>query len=470
MARVDEAPADEAPADEAPADEAPADEAPADETPADETPADVAPASEAPADVAPASEVGGETTHANGARGGEADGSGARGAGAPADGTGGDGARGSGTRGDGTRGDGTRVVHAGVPAAVAGEPFLPSPVFGAPYHLDPVAGPQAGVNGYGRTDNPTYRSLEQAIGELEGGECVVFASGMAAISAVLLSTLRAGDTVVLPSDGYFLTRAFATEHLPARGVEVRTMPTPGPYPALDDVRLLLLETPSNPGLDVCDIADLAARTRAGGGLVAVDNTTPTPLGQRPLDLGADFSVASATKALTGHSDMLLGYVCARDPELIAAIRTWRGRTGGIPGAFEAWLAHRSLGTLDLRLARQTANAAAAAELLAGHPAVASVRWPGRAGDPAYAAAARQMRRIPGVVTFVLADKAAVDRFLTTSDLVFAATSFGGLHSSADRRAQWGDDAPEGLVRLSCGVEDTEDLIADVRRALDAAIA
>ncbi|WP_261963209.1 cystathionine gamma-lyase [Dactylosporangium matsuzakiense] len=361
-------------------------------------------------------------------------------------------------------------MHAGVPAAVAGEPFLPSPVFGAPYHLDPVAGPQAGVNGYGRTDNPTYRSLEQAIGELEGGECVVFASGMAAISAVLLSTLRAGDTVVLPSDGYFLTRAFATEHLPARGVEVRTMPTPGPYPALDDVRLLLLETPSNPGLDVCDIADLAARTRAGGGLVAVDNTTPTPLGQRPLDLGADFSVASATKALTGHSDMLLGYVCARDPELIAAIRTWRGRTGGIPGAFEAWLAHRSLGTLDLRLARQTANAAAVAELLAGHPAVASVRWPGRAGDPAYAAATRQMRRIPGVVTFVLADKAAVDRFLTTSDLVFAATSFGGLHSSADRRAQWGDDAPEGLVRLSCGVEDTEDLIADVRRALDAAIA
>jgi cystathionine gamma-lyase len=365
-------------------------------------------------------------------------------------------------------GDGTRVVHAGLPAPAAGEPFHPAPVFAAPYHLDPALGPQPGVDGYGRTDNRTYRMLEAAIGELEGGECVVFATGMAAITAVLLTTLRGGDTVLLPSDGYFLTRAFATDHLPDRGVTVTTMPTAGPHPAFDGVRLLLLETPSNPGLDVCDIAGLATRAHEHGGLVAVDNTTPTPLGQRPLDLGADFSVASGTKALTGHSDVLLGYVCTRDPELAATIRTWRSRTGGIPGPFEAWLAHRSLGTLDLRLARQTANAAAVTELLAGHPAVGSVRWPGRPGDPAFELASRQMRRIPGVVTFTLADKAAVDRFLGASALVFAATSFGGLHTSADRRAQWGDATPAGLVRFSCGVEDTADLLADVRRALDAA--
>lgn len=365
-------------------------------------------------------------------------------------------------------GDGTRVVHAGLPAPAAGEPFLPAPMFAAPYHLDGTLGPQPGVDGYGRTDNRTYRALEAAIGELEGGECVVFATGMAAVTAVLLATLRGGDTLLLPSDGYFLTRVFAAEHLPDRGIAVAAAPTAGPYPALSGVRLLLLETPSNPGLDVCDIAELAARAHEHGGLVAVDNTTPTPLGQRPLDLGADFSVASATKALTGHSDVLLGYVCTRDPELAATIRTWRGRTGGIPGPFEAWLAHRSLGTLDLRLARQTANAAAVTELLAGHPAVGSVRWPGRPGDPAFALAARQMRRIPGVVTFTLADKAAVDRFLGASALVFAATSFGGLHTSADRRAQWGDNAPEGLVRLSCGVEDAADLLADVGRALDAA--
>src|SRR6201999_1969225 len=130
-------------------------------------------------------------------------------------------------------------------------------------------------------------------------------------------------------------------------------PTAGPYPELAGVRLLLLETPANPGLDVCDIAELAATPHAAGALVAVDTTTATPLGQRPLALGADYSVASGTKALTGHSDLLLGYVCAVDAALADRVRAWRGETGGIPGGFDAWLAHRSLATLDIRLARQT---------------------------------------------------------------------------------------------------------------------
>jgi cystathionine gamma-lyase len=137
----------------------------------------------------------------------------------------------------------------------------------------------------------------------------------------------------------------------------------------------------------------------------------------------------------------------------------------VPGPFEAWLAHRSLGTLDLRLARQTANAAAVADLLAGRPEVRAVRWPGRPSDPAYAVAARQMRRVPGVVTFTLPSRSTVDAFLGKARLVSAATSFGGLHTTADRRAQWGDDVPEGLVRLSCGVEDTADLLADLDAAL-----
>jgi cystathionine gamma-lyase len=291
---------------------------------------------------------------------------------------------------------------------------------------------------------------------------------MAALSAVLLTRLRPGDTVVLPSDGYFLARAFAEESLP--GVEILLAPTAGPYPSFEGVRLVLLETPANPGLDVCDIAALADRAHEAGALVAVDNTTATPLGQRPLELGADLVIASASKALTGHSDLILGYACTASPELLAPLRTWRGRTGGVPGPFEAWLAHRSLGTLDLRLSRQSQNADAVARLLAGRPEVESVRWPGRVGDPGYEVARRQMRRIPGVVTFTLASKAHVDAFLVASRLIAAATSFGGLHSSADRRAQWGDDAPEGLVRLSCGVEDTEDLVADITAALDAAAA
>jgi cystathionine gamma-lyase len=342
-------------------------------------------------------------------------------------------------------------------------------VLAAPYHLDPVAGPQPGIDGYGRTDNPTWRALEAAIGELEGGECVVFASGMAAISAVLLTAVRPGAAIFLPSDGYYGTRAFAGSVLTGLDVPIRLTPTAGPYPAFDGASLVLLETPANPGLELCDIAALSATAHQAGALVAVDNTTATPLGQRPLDLGADISVASGAKALCGHSDVILGYACAREPAIAARLRTWRGQTGGIPGPFEAWLAHRSLGTLDLRLARQTANAAALAPVLAAHRAVRSVRWPGLPGDPAAELARRQMRRVPGVIAFTLADKVAVDRFLAASRLVTAATSFGGLHTTADRRAQWGDDTAQGMVRLSCGIEDPIDLLGDFGNALDALV-
>ncbi|MEV7226530.1 cystathionine gamma-lyase [Polymorphospora sp. NPDC051019] len=364
-------------------------------------------------------------------------------------------------------GDGTRCVHAGLPEPAPGEPFLPGPVFAAPYHLDPAGGDAAaGRDWYGRPGNPTRRNLEAAIGELEGGDCLAFASGQAALTALLLSLVRSGDTVVLPADGYFTVRAFADSVLAANGVTVRTVPTAGPHPSFEGVRLVLLETPANPGLDVCDIADLAARAHAAGALLAVDNTTATPLGQRPLDLGADLVVASGTKALTGHSDLLLGYLATRSPELLATVRTWRDTTGSVPGPFDAWLAHRSLATLDLRLARQSANAAAVARALRSRSDVSGVRWPGLEDDPAYPVASTQMRRVPGIVAFDLGSAERVARFLSAAELVFAATSFGGLHTTADRRAQWGDDTAPGFVRLSCGVEDTADLVADIGRALD----
>jgi cystathionine gamma-lyase len=368
-------------------------------------------------------------------------------------------------------GDGTRSVHAGVPAAVPGQPLLPGPVLAAPFHLDP-AGFRPGSDGYGRPGNPTVRLLEEAIGSLEGGDCVAFASGMAAISALLMSRTRPGDTVLLPSDGYWETRFLADFGLAERGVTVRYAPT---ATVLDEdltgVALVLAETPANPGLDVCDIRALATAVHAAGGLLAVDNTTATPLGQQPLALGADLVVASGTKALSGHSDLLLGYTAAADLELSSLLRAWRNSTGGVPGAFEAWLAHRSMGTLDLRLARQTENAAAVATLLSTRPEVTGLRWPGRPQDPSYPVAGRQMRRIPGVVTFVLPSADQVARFLRASTLVAAATSFGGLHTTADRRAQWGGDAvPDGLVRLSCGCEDSADLLRDLTAALDAAAA
>lgn len=366
-------------------------------------------------------------------------------------------------------GDGTLSVHAGLPVPVPGEPFLPGPVFAAPYHLDPVAGPAAAPDGYGRNHNRSRRLLEAAIGTLEGvagGQCLAFASGQAAITGLLLAVLRPGDTAVLPSDGYYAVRSFAQSTLDGLGVSVRLAPTAGPYPPFEGTRLVLLETPANPGLDVCDLAAVADAAHEAGALVAVDNTTATPLGQRPLDLGADVVVASGTKALTGHSDILLGYAATRDSALLDRLRVWRDQTGGIPGAFDAWLAHRSLATLDLRLARQSANAAAVAAALAPRPEVTGLRWPGLPSDPAYPLARRQMRRIPGIVSFELPSAAQVGQFLSACRLVAAATSFGGLHSTADRRAQWGDSVGAGFLRLSCGCEDAVDLVADVTAALD----
>jgi cystathionine gamma-lyase len=356
---------------------------------------------------------------------------------------------------------------------VPGAPLRPSPVFAAPYHLGDQPPRAGGADAYARTEHPTFRAFETAVGELDGGRCLSFATGMAAIAAAVLAPVRAGDRVVLPSDGYYTTRLLAREELERFGVRVDYVPTPeiGAVAArgdLDGARLVLLETPSNPQLDVCDIAAVARATRAAGAVLAVDNTTATPLGQRPLELGADLTVGSDTKALTGHSDLLLGHVSTRDDELHARIKAFRDHTGGTPGPFEAWLGHRSMSTLDLRLARQGATAAAVADLLATHPAVSGVRWPWRPGDPSYALAARQMRRPNGVVSAELADEAAVSRLVAASRLWTAATSFGGVHSTVDRRAQWGGDAvAPGFVRLSCGIEDTADLVADLAAALDA---
>lgn len=371
-----------------------------------------------------------------------------------------------------TMGDGTRAVRAGLPEPQQYEPTLPGPVFAAHFHL---SGEPTGPYTYGRDTNPTWTHLERAIGELEAPgenvETTVFASGMAAISAVLLSQVSTGDIVVLPDDGYQalpLVRA----QLEAYGVEVRTAPTGGDaqLALLEGARLLWIETPSNPGLDVCDVRRLVEAAHAGGTLVAVDNTLATPLGQRPLELGADFSVASDTKGMTGHGDILLGHVTCRDSELAAGVRRWRKVVGAIPGPMEAWLAHRSLATLELRIERQCANALLLAETLAKRPEVSGLRYPGLPADPSYPNAVRQMRRFGSVVSFVLADRGTAERFLSALRLAEDATSFGGVRSTAERRARWGGDAvPEGFIRFSVGAENAADLVADVERALAEAV-
>lgn len=371
-----------------------------------------------------------------------------------------------------TMGDGTRAVRAGLPEPEQFEPTLPGPVFAAHFHL---SGEPVGPYTYGRETNPTWTHLERAIGELEApGEEVgttVFASGMAAITAVLLSQVRSGDAVVLPDDGY-QALPLVREQLAAYGVEVRTAPTGGDaqLTLLDGAKLLWIESPSNPGLDVCDIRRLVDAAHTAGALVAVDNTLATPIGQRPLELGADFSVASDTKGMTGHGDILLGHVTCRDPRLTADVRRWRKVVGAIPGPMEAWLAHRSLATLQLRIERQCGTALALAEALAERAGVTGLRYPGLPTDPSHAIAARQMRRFGSVVSFELADRETAEHFLSALRLVDDATSFGGVRSTAERRGRWGGDAvAEGFVRFSVGAEDPEDLLADVERALAAAV-
>jgi cystathionine gamma-lyase len=327
-------------------------------------------------------------------------------------------------------------------------------VFAAPYHFSGEAEGREEPY-YGRYSNPTWARWEAALGELEGGGAVAFSSGMAAISAVLLTSLGPGDVLVAPADGYYTVRALAERHLEPIGVEVRLVATDrdAVLAALPGAKLVWLESPSNPLLDVVDIAALAAAGRETGALVAVDNTLATPLRQRPLELGADFSVASATKQLTGHSDLLLGHVAAADPARLAAIEQWRTTTGAIPGPFETWLAHRSIATLGLRVERQERNAEALAAMLRERGDIADVRWPG----------------VGCVVSFDLEDAGRARDFLAACRLVAEATSFGGVHSSAERRARWGGDpVSPGLVRLSAGCEDAADLLEDVARALDAA--
>ena len=362
---------------------------------------------------------------------------------------------------------GTRVTRAGLPPATQGAPFLPGPTFAGPYHAagDPDSAPFT----YGRFHNPTWTYYEQALSELEGGPAVLFASGMAAVAAIFGVVLRPGDVVVLPSDSYYTTRVLADGYCTPMGIQVRTAPTVGnaQHKALTGAKLLWLESPSNPGLEVCDIAALATAAHAAGALVAVDNTTPTVLGQQPLALGADFSVASDTKALTGHSDLILGHVATREQVWADRLRTWRTQLGAIPGPMEVWLAHRSLATVDVRLERQCRNALALATWLASRADVQGVRYPGLPNDPAYPIAARQMQRFGPVVSFVLTDRRHAEAFLAACQLVYEATSFGGIHTTAERRARWGGDAiPEGFIRLSAGCEDTDDLLADLTQALD----
>jgi cystathionine gamma-lyase len=290
---------------------------------------------------------------------------------------------------------------------------------------------------------------------------------MAASVAALQPFLAPGDLLVMAADGYYTTRRFAESVLARFGVEVRMVPTAAMAEVdLERCRLLWLETPSNPGLDCCDIAALAERAHRVGARVVVDNTTATPLGQTPLALGADLVVSADTKAVAGHSDVLFGHVAARRGADAEVVREWRTLTGAVPGSMTAFLVHRGLATLDVRLERMARNAERIARLLRGHSRVEGVRYPGLAEDPSHRLAAEQMRSFGFLVGITFADVATARAFLDRTRLIREATSFGGVHTTAEQRTRWGgDDVPERFVRLSAGLEAADDLLADIESAL-----
>ncbi|MCX2930446.1 cystathionine gamma-lyase [Mycobacterium sp. CVI_P3] len=362
-------------------------------------------------------------------------------------------------------GDSTRAVKAVSSQPIPGEPVGPGPVLAAAFHLSDDEGSEP--NTYGRGSNPTWRQLESALAELEGATAALsFGSGMAAITAALRVTAKPGSVLVVPADGYYQVRRYATESLAPLGVTVRESAAQQMCQAAEEADVVLAESPTNPALDVVDLHRLAQTCRRRGARLLVDNTTATPLGQQPLSLGADLVIASATKGLSGHSDLLAGYAAGSHPELMASLEHERLLAGAILGSFEAWLALRSLGSVGLRFERQCQNALALATALRSHPRVRSVRYPGLPDDPSYRVAAAQMRRFGGLVGIELADAESVHALVRRSELLVASTSFGGIHTSVDRRARWGDAVADGFARISAGIEDTDDLVADVLSALD----
>lgn len=337
---------------------------------------------------------------------------------------------------------------------------------------------------YTRTNNPTRATFAQAVAELEGGAgAVVVASGMAAVDLVF-HLLKADDLVVAPHDCYGGTRRLLNARA-RRGdlyVEYANFTDDASLDAAlaRSPKLVLIETPSNPLLRITDLAAATKKAHRAGALVAVDNTFLSPILQRPIDFGADFVIHSTTKYLNGHSDVVGGAVVARDPKKVEELAWWANCIGTTGSPFDAWLSLRGLRTLPLRIAAQEENAALVADALVAHPAVARVHYPGLASHPGHEIAARQQNGFGAILSFELKDGYdAAKRFLEALEIFSIAASVGGVESlacqpwtvthagiSEDERREAG--ITEGLVRLSLGIEGTEDLLADLARGLEAA--
>ena len=363
----------------------------------------------------------------------------------------------------------TRLVHAGLDRD-EGSPSAPSIVTGSFFAS---AGDPGGRLAYTREGNPTWDGLEAALGALEAARALVFASGQAASLALVLALTEGRTRLVLPSDGYFGMRKLA-RLLEGRIVEALAVDLQD----LEAVRtalgeapsVLWAETPTNPLLRVMDLEALGRIASEAEAPMVVDNTVATGILQRPLDLGATVTMTSLTKIASGHADLILGAVATRDERLLGRLLAWRAAAGGIAGPFEAWLAHRGIRTLPMRVRRQSETALAVARHLDVHPHVRTVHYPGLPG-PDHEVAVRQMTGGFGpLLSFeVDGDAGATEAVVRAAKLIRPGTSFGGIESSWERRARWPDEtAPESLIRLSVGIEEPADLLGDLDEALAAA--
>ncbi|HSE08971.1 MAG TPA: PLP-dependent aspartate aminotransferase family protein [Nocardioidaceae bacterium] len=343
----------------------------------------------------------------------------------------------------------TAVVASGRPAREPDNPLNEPVTMASTY----VAG---GEVEYGRYGNPTWSAFEEALGELEGGRALAFSSGLAAVATVL-DLVGHQQKVVAPRHAYNGS-ILQMADLEARGrisaALVDIADTDAVATACEDASLVWVESPTNPALEIADIAAITKAAHDAGAYVVVDNTFATPLLQQPLDMDADIVLHSATKFLAGHSDVLLGALVTRDPQLFDVLKKRRDMTGAVPGTFETWLALRGMRTLHVRLDRAQSNAQELARRLAQHPAVGEVRYPG----------------FGAIISIVLAHGAlAADLLTRKTSLWVHATSLGGVESTFERRRRWKVEPatiPDGLVRMSVGIEDVEDLWSDLAAALD----
>jgi cystathionine gamma-synthase len=324
---------------------------------------------------------------------------------------------------------------------------------------------------YARAGSPTTEEVEALLGELEHAQVLAFASGMTAWSNVCVALLRQGSILVVPDSGYYEVELLSAGPLAQFGIETRRY-SPGDPDAFAEAcqgaRLALVETPSNPLMHVVDIARAARDAHAGGALLCCDNTVPTPLLTQPLELGADLAWQSGTKSLSGHSDLLAGVISVRDADLCREIQSTRRMFGGVLAPDPAWLLLRGLRTLAIRLERQCQSALALAGRLSAHPAVSAVHYPGLPAHPNHEIAARQMQgRFGGLLSFELPDGERAEQVEDRLRIIRRATSLGSVESLVERRGRVEPHGrvPEGLLRLSVGLEDVDDLWDDLSHAL-----